>query len=149
MQPALPDVWVMTAFAHKLLFSHYCDHRKASLCWSLHHWLMWVTAWSLQGSASEAERQRWYYYCKANVISLEPGDLVLVKANAYKGRRKVKDWWEEEQYEVEHRIPEGIPSYLMKNQRTRHSQALHQNWLLFIIPIMGAPLCTGVQAEWK
>ena len=52
-------------------------------------------------STSGAERQKWHYDRKANAISLEPGDLVLAKANSYKGRRKVKDWWEEEPYEVE------------------------------------------------
>ena len=69
-------------------------------------------------STSEAERQRQYYDHKANAISLELGDLVLAKANAYKGRRKVKDQWEEEPYKVEHRIAKGIPSYLVKNQQT-------------------------------
>ena len=69
----------------------------------------------------EAERQRRYYDCKANAISLEPGDLVLAEADAYKGRRKVKDWWKEELYKVECRIAKGIPSYLMKNQQTRCS----------------------------
>ena len=44
---------------------------------------------------SEAERQKWHYDRKANAISLEPGDLVLLKAAAYRGQRKVKDWWEE------------------------------------------------------
>ena len=50
---------------------------------------------------SEAERQKQYYDRKANAISLEPGDLVLAKADAYSGSRKVKDWWEKEQYEME------------------------------------------------
>ena len=72
-------------------------------------------------STSEAERQRQYYDCKANAVSLEPGDLVLAKADAYKGRRKVKDQWEEQPYEVKHRFAEDIPSYLMKNQWTRCS----------------------------
>ena len=98
-------------------------------------------------STSEAERQRWYYDCKANTISLEPGNLVLDKANAYKGRRKVKDWWEEEPCEVECRTAKGIPYYLMKNQLTRCSWVLHWNWLLLITPTMGAPLCSGVWAE--
>ena len=43
-------------------------------------------------SMSEAERQKWYYDRKANAISLEPGNLVLAKAKAYRGRRKVMDW---------------------------------------------------------
>ena len=95
----------------------------------------------------KAERQRWYYACKTNAISLELGDLVLAKVNAYKERRKVKDWWEKELCEVECRIAEGVSSYLMKNQWTRHSWVLHQNWLFLITPIMGAPLSTGVWAE--
>ena len=97
-------------------------------------------------STSEAERQRWYCDCKANAISLEPGNLVLAKADAYKGRRKLKDWWEEEPCKVECRIAEGILSYLMKNQWTGHSWVLHCNQLL-ITPIMGAPLHSGVWAE--
>ena len=55
---------------------------------------------------------------RANVISLETGDLVLAKADTYRGKRKVKDWWEEEPYEVKHQAAEGIPSYLMRNQWT-------------------------------
>ena len=97
-------------------------------------------------SSSEAERQRQYYDCKANAISWEPGDLVLAKANTYIGRRKVKEQWEEP-YEVEHQIAEGIPSYLMKNQQTRCLSILHWNQLLLITPVMGTPLCTGVQTE--
>ena len=76
-------------------------------------------------STSEAERQKWYYDRKPNTVSLEPGDLVLAKAETYQGRRKVKDWWEEELYEVEHQVAEGIPSYLMKNQWTGQSKILH------------------------
>ena len=72
-------------------------------------------------SISEADRQRQYYDHKANAISLKPSDLLLAKANAYKGRRKVKDQWEEGPYKVECTIAEGIPSYLMKNQWTRCS----------------------------
>ena len=60
----------------------------------------------------------WYYDRKANAISLEPGDLVLAKAYTCRGKRKVKDQWEEELYEVEHQVAEGVPSYLMRNQQT-------------------------------
>ena len=116
------------------------NHYVADICEWLHKAFKEVQA----QSTSEAERQRWYYDHKANAISLELGDLVLDKADIKKGRRKVKDWWEEEPYEMECRITEGIPSYLMKNQWTGCSQVLHWNWLLLIIPIMGAPLCSGV-----
>ena len=53
-------------------------------------------------SMSEAEKQKKKYDRKANAISLETGDLVLAKADAYRGKKKVKDWWEKELYEVEH-----------------------------------------------
>ena len=53
-------------------------------------------------STSEAARQKWYYDRKANAISLDTGDMVLVNADAYKGKRNVKDQWEKEPYEVEH-----------------------------------------------
>ena len=76
-------------------------------------------------SMSEAERQKWYYNRKSNAISLEPGHLVLAKADAYKGRRKVKDQWEEEPYEVEHQVAEGVSSYLVKNQQIVYSRVLH------------------------
>ena len=47
-------------------------------------------------SMAEACRQKWYYDKKIGTVNLKPGDLVLVKADAKKGRRKIKDRWEEE-----------------------------------------------------
>ena len=70
-------------------------------------------------STSEAERQTQNSDRKANAISLEPGDMVLAKANAYRWRRKVKDQWEEELYKVEYQVAEGVPSCLKKNHWTR------------------------------
>ena len=78
-------------------------------------------------STSEAKRQKQYHDRKANAVSLEPGDLVLAKANTYRGKRKVKDCLEEELYKVEHQVAEGISSYFMKNQQTGFSWVLHQN----------------------
>ena len=37
-------------------------------------------------------------------MELKPGDLVLVKADAFKGRRKIKDRWEDKACEVVHQI---------------------------------------------
>ena len=82
------------------------DHHIAELC----EWL-WEAFKEVQvQSTSEAERQKYYYGRKANAISLEPGDLVLAKADTFKGKRKVKDWWECQ-------VAEGIPSCLMKTSR--------------------------------
>ena len=98
-------------------------------------------------STLEAEKQKWHYDRKANAISLEPGDLVLAKANGYRGRRKVNDWWEEELYELKFQIAEDVPSYLMKNQQTGCSWALHQNLLFLIAHSEGTPLCMIMHAN--
>ena len=45
-------------------------------------------------STAEAQRQKWYYNWKKGAIGLKPGDLILVKANAFQGKRKIKDRWE-------------------------------------------------------
>ena len=49
---------------------------------------------------AEAQWQKWYYNQKIGAMELKPGDLVLVKADAFKGKRKIKDRWEDEAYEV-------------------------------------------------
>ena len=67
---------------------------------------------------SEAERQKHYYDREVNAILLETGNLVLAKAKVYKGKWKVKDLWEEEPYELDCQVTDGIPLYLMKNQWT-------------------------------
>ena len=63
---------------------------------------------------------------KIGTVNLKPGNLVLVKADAWKGKRKIKDRWEEETWEVVHQIAADIPSYEVTNQ-CRRSQVLHQN----------------------
>ena len=75
---------------------------------------------------AEAHRQKQYYDRKIGTVNLKPGDLVLVKADAWKGKRKMKDRWEEETWEVVHQITADIPSYEVMNQ-CRWSQVLHQN----------------------
>ena len=47
-------------------------------------------------STAEAGQQKWYYDRKIGMVNLKPGDLVLVKVDAWKGKRKIKDRWEEE-----------------------------------------------------
>ena len=77
-------------------------------------------------SMAEACQQKWYYDRKIGAVNLKPGNLVLVKADAFKGKRKIKDRWEEEAWEVVHQIATDIPSYKVMNQHGK-SQVLHQN----------------------
>ena len=83
--------------------------------------------WEVQSkSMAEACRQKQYYDRNIGAVNLKSGDLVLVKANAWKGKRKIKDRWEEQTWEVVHQIATDIPSYKVMNQHER-SQVLHQN----------------------
>ena len=71
----------------------------------------------------------------------------LAKAEAYKGKRKVKDWWEEETLWSGTPGCWWCPLYLMKNQWTWCSSVLHWNQLFVITPAKGTPLSMVVQAK--
>ena len=98
-------------------------------------------------STAEAHQQKWYYNRKIGAVNLKPGDLVLVRLDAWKGKRKIKDRWEEETWEVVHQIAADITSYEVTNQHGR-SQVLHQNWLLLIMSEIDIPLCMGSHHTW-
>ena len=85
-------------------------------------------------STSAVERQKCYYDRKANVISLGREVTWSWLKLMPMGEEKVKDWWDEEPYEVEHQVAEEVPSYLMKNQQMRHSWVPYWNWLFLITP---------------
>ena len=61
--------------------------------------------WAVQAQLMvEACQQKQYYNRKIGAVNLKPGNLVLVKVDAFKGKRKIKDRWEEETWEVVHQI---------------------------------------------
>ena len=71
-----------------------------------------TTLWEAQAqSMAEACQQKWYYDRKIGAVNLKPGDLIVVKTDAFKGKRKIKDRWEEETAEVVHQITTDLPSY--------------------------------------
>ena len=75
---------------------------------------------------TEACQQKQYYDRKIGAVNLKPGDLVLVKVDVFKGKRKIKDRWEEDTWEVVHQIMSDIPSHKVTNQHGK-SHILHQN----------------------
>ena len=93
-------------------------------------------------STTEACQQKWYYDQKVVTVNLKPGDLVLVKADTWKGKRKIKDRWDEETWEVSRQIATDVPSYKVTNQ-PRWSQVLYRNQLLLVMSEVGVPLCMG------
>ena len=47
-----------------------------------------TTLWEVQAhSTMEACQQKWYYDRKIGTVNLKPGNLVLVKADAFKGKK--------------------------------------------------------------
>ena len=73
--------------------------------------------WEAQAQlTAEACQQKWYYDRKIVTVNLKPGKLVLVKADAWKGKRKIKDKWDEETWEVSQQIMADVPSYKVTNQ---------------------------------
>ena len=96
---------------------------------------------------AEAQRQKWYYDWTIGAIGLKPGNLVLVKADAFQGKRKIKDRWEDKPHEVVHLIMTDIPSYKVKDQ-CGHSFILYHSWLLLVASETGVPLCMGVCQVW-
>ena len=81
-------------------------------------------------STAEACQQKWYYDRKIGAVNLKPGNLVLVKADAWKGKRKIKDRWEEETWEVVHPIVPDVPSYEVMNQCRWYESATETNFFL-------------------
>ena len=77
----------------------------------------------------------------------ETGNLVLVKVDAWKGKRKIKDRWQEETWEVVWQITADVPSYKVMNQHGQ-SWVLHQNQLLLIMSEVGIPLCMDNHHTW-
>ena len=57
-------------------------------------------------------------------MDLKPGSLVLVKADAFKGKKKIRDRWEDEACEIVCQIATDIPSYKVTDQH-RQSHILH------------------------
>ena len=106
------------------------------------------TLWGAQAqSTAEACQQKWYYDRKIGAMNLKPGDLVLVKADTWKGKRKIKDKWDEETWEVSWQIMADVPSYKVRNQH-RWSWVLHRYWLLLIMSEVGVPLSMGNHHTW-
>ena len=114
---------------------------------SVQDWLRTALHEAQTQLTAEPYQQKWYYDCKIGAVNLMPGSLVLVKANAFKGKRKIRDRWEEETCEVACHIMTDVPSYELMDQ-CRWSRILHWNRLLLIVSEVGVPLCIGVHHAW-
>ena len=76
----------------------------------------------------KAEKQKHYYDQTMSTVQLVLGGIVLMKNNAYQGKRKVKDRWSETEYVVVCQVAAGIPAYEVKDE-AGNIKTIHHNWL--------------------
>ena len=87
--------------------------------------------WEVQAqSMVEAHRQKQYYNRKIGAVNLKPGDLVIGKADAFKGKRKTKDRSEEGTWEAVCQITTDILSYKVTKQHGKSSVSTETNFFL-------------------
>ena len=79
----------------------------------------------------EAEKQKHYYDQATSTAQLVPGDIVLMKNDAYQGKRKVKDWWSETEYVVVRQVADGVPAYEVKDE-AGNIKTIHCNQLFLV-----------------
>ena len=79
-------------------------------------------------------RYKGLYDRKCRGATLEIWDLVLVRQTAWKGRHKIQDHWEEEEYWVMDQPTPGVPVYVVKSIAGGRLRVLHRYLLL---PLQG------------
>ena len=92
----------------------------------------------------KAEKQKRYYDRAMSTAQLVPGNVVLMKNDAYQGKRKVKDQWSETEYVVVRQVTDGVPAYEVKDE-AGNVKTVHRNWLFLVAVTMEAvsPLGAG------
>ena len=75
---------------------------------------------------TEPFRQKRRYDRKASTVTLNKGDVVLMRNDQFTGKRKIKDCWGDEVYTVCNLADVDVPMYVIKNQRGQR-QTLHNN----------------------
>ena len=91
----------------------------------------------------EAEKQKHYYDRATSTVQLVPGDVVLMKNDAYQGKQKVKDQWSETEYVVVCQVADGVPAYEVKDE-AGNVKTVHHNWLFLVATPIEAVTPLGV-----
>ena len=97
-----------------------------------------------QIASKQQARHKGLYDRKCRGATLDVGDLVLVKQTARKGRHKIQDRWEEDEYQVVDQPKPGIPVYVVKSIAGGRPRVLHRNLLL---PLQGRLRQEGATGE--
>ena len=79
----------------------------------------------------KAEKQKRYYDQATSTTQLVPGNVVLMKNDAFQGKRKVKDQWSKTEYVVVCQVTDGIPAYEVKDE-AGSVKTVHRNHLFLV-----------------
>ena len=82
---------------------------------------------------NEAEWQKHYYDRATSTVQLMPGDIILMKLDAFQGKRKVKDRWKVK-YVVVHQVANDVPAYEVKDD-SGNIKDVHHNRLFLVAPM--------------
>ena len=136
--PCLPvDYYFLMVSAYE------CSHHMPSYVTEVRrHFKEAYTEAHLQTNC-EAEKQKHYYDQATSTAQLVPGDVVLMKNDVYKGKRKVKDQWSETEYVVVRQVTDGIPAYKVKDE-AGNIKTVHRNWLFLVASPIEAIMPLGV-----
>ena len=81
-------------------------------------------------SQKQVQKYKLYYDRKVRGSQLQTDDLVLVKRVAWKGRHKIQNKWEPDEYVVLEQPNKSIPVYRVKPVNNGKERVLHRNVLL-------------------
>ena len=65
---------------------------------------------------TEALRQKWRYDQKASTVTLNKGNVVLMRNDQFVGKRKLKDHWGDEVNTMCNQVNVDVPVYVIKDQ---------------------------------
>ena len=82
---------------------------------------------------SEVDWQKRYYDRATSTMQLLLGDVVLMKLDAFQGKRKVKDWWSEAEYMVMCQVTDNVPMYEVRDDG-RNVKVINHNRLFLVAP---------------
>ena len=82
----------------------------------------------------EARRFKRIYDRRAGAIALHPSDKVLIRLDSFVGqRRKLKNRWGSQIHTVVRHVADGMPTYVVRNDRSGGKIMLHRVRLLLWI----------------
>ena len=124
---ALSDVWEASVdYYFQTVSAYECSHHMPAYVTEVRRRFKEAYTEDHLQTNCEAEKQKCYYDRAMSTVQLVPGDIVLMKNDAYKGKRKVKDRWSETEYVVVRQVIDGVPAYEVKDE-AGNIKTIHHN----------------------